>query len=251
MPSHADASTPAPRPPYQDLDPDAVLDALDAVGLRGDGRLIQLNSYENRVFQVFLEDGRVVVTKFYRPGRWSDDQILEEHGFAAELAEHEIPVAACWNLQIDTGSRHAPSTASLGATLAQFTLGGGSAYRFSVAQRLGGRAPELEDPDTLEWIGRFVGRLHAVGSTGAFRHRIALDADSFGIRARDWLLANDIVPPDAKTAWQQTVGVGSTGWRRPTPTALRRERCACTAIATWAMCCGRRKARTSSTWTMR
>ena len=207
MPSHADASTPAPRPPYQDLDPDAVLDALDAVGLRGDGRLIQLNSYENRVFQVFLEDGRVVVTKFYRPGRWSDDQILEEHGFAAELAEHEIPVAACWNLQIDTGSRHAPSTASLGATLAQFTLGGGSAYRFSVAQRLGGRAPELEDPDTLEWIGRFVGRLHAVGSTGAFRHRIALDADSFGIRARDWLLANDIVPPDAKTAWQQTVGV--------------------------------------------
>src|SRR5213080_1842386 len=78
--------------PYTGLHPDVVLDALDSVGLRGDGRLLQLNSYENRVFQVFLEDGRVVVAKFYRPGRWSDAQILEEHGFALELAAREIPV---------------------------------------------------------------------------------------------------------------------------------------------------------------
>ena len=226
MSSHADAASPAPHPPFQDLDPDAVLDALDAVGLHGDGRLIQLNSYENRVFQVFLEDGRVVVAKFYRPGRWSDDQILEEHGFGAELATHEIPVAASWNLQIDAGSRHAHAAASLGATLAQFTLAGGSAYRFGVAQRLGGRAPELEDLDTLEWIGRFVGRLHAVSSTGAFRHRIALDADSFGTRARDWLLENDIVPPDAKAAWQEAVGAAleqvARAWADgPAPRLLR------------------------------
>ena len=206
MPSHADTATSASPPPFQDLDPDAVLDALDAVGLRGDGRLIQLNSYENRVFQVFLEDGRVVVAKFYRPGRWTDAQIMEEHCFSAELAAREIPVAACWPLEIDPASRHASAAASLGTTLAQFTLAGGSAYRFGVAQRLGGRAPELEDPETLEWIGRFVGRLHAVGSAGAFQHRIALDADSFGTRPRDWLLDNDIVPPDAKTAWQQAVG---------------------------------------------
>src|SRR6478752_7173091 len=79
---------------YTDLTPGAVLDALDAAGWRGDGRLIQLNSYENRVFQVFLEDGRVVVAKFYRPGRWSDAQILEEHRFAGELAANEIPVVA-------------------------------------------------------------------------------------------------------------------------------------------------------------
>src|SRR5437867_4036507 len=79
--------------PYAHLTPLSVLDALDAVGMRGDGRLIQLNSYENRVFQAFLEDGRVVVLKFYRPGRWSDQQILEEHAFALELAQHEIPVA--------------------------------------------------------------------------------------------------------------------------------------------------------------
>src|SRR5438132_3867611 len=78
--------------PYTGLHPDVVLDALDSVGLRGDGRMLQLNSYENRVFQVFLEDGRVVVAKFYRPGRWSNEQILEEHSFATELAAQEIPV---------------------------------------------------------------------------------------------------------------------------------------------------------------
>src|SRR5512133_3900946 len=87
--------------PYAALTPGGVLDALDGVGLCGDGRLIQLNSYENRVFQIFLEGGRVVVAKFYRPGRWSDAQILEEHAFALELARGEIPVAAPIELAID------------------------------------------------------------------------------------------------------------------------------------------------------
>src|SRR6476661_6139519 len=95
-----DVARDAHATPYADLDPTVVLDALDAVGLRGDGRLIQLNSYENRVFQVFLEDGRVVVAKFYRPGRWSDAQILEEHAFAAELASAEVPVVAPLVLQL-------------------------------------------------------------------------------------------------------------------------------------------------------
>jgi len=95
IPMGADPSPAAGGPaPYTDLTPGGVLDALDAVGLQGDGRLIQLNSYENRVFQVFLEGGRVVVAKFYRPGRWSDAQILEEHAFAIELAQAEIPVVA-------------------------------------------------------------------------------------------------------------------------------------------------------------
>src|SRR3954449_8899473 len=92
--------------PFADLDPSLVLDALDGIGLRGDGRLIQLNSYENRVFQVFLEGGRTVVAKFYRPARWTDEQILEEHAFAAELAADEIPVAAPLVLQPDTRSIH-------------------------------------------------------------------------------------------------------------------------------------------------
>ena len=191
-------------PPYSDLDPDAVLDALDAVGLRGDGRLIQLNSYENRVFQVFLEDGRVVVTKFYRPERWTDAQILEEHAFAAELTAHEIPVAPCWPLARDIGSRHAGLVETVGPTLARLTLPS-RAYRFSVSDRLGGRAPELEDMDTLEWIGRFIGRMHAVGAGAAFEHRLTLDAATFGRAPRDWLLAQQIIPPDAERGWRETV----------------------------------------------
>src|SRR4051794_17627240 len=98
-------TVPAQDPtPYAGLGPDTVLDALDSVGLHGDGRLIQLNSFENRVFQVFLDDGQVVVAKFYRPGRWSDAQILEEHSFAVELADAEIPVAAPLPIQIDPES---------------------------------------------------------------------------------------------------------------------------------------------------
>src|SRR6476661_10322976 len=102
--------------PYADLSPSVVLDALDGVGLRGDGRLIQLNSYENRVFQVFLEDGRVVVAKFYRPARWSDAQILEEHGFAGELAANEIPVVAPLAIELDAASPHAAGVRGAGPT---------------------------------------------------------------------------------------------------------------------------------------
>ena len=198
MPSSFSAS----ETPYAGLSPDVVLDALDAVGLRGDGRLIQLNSYENRVFQVFLEDGRVVVTKFYRPGRWSDAQILEEHAFATELAASEIPVADVWPLRIDAGSGHAERVALAGPTLAQLDTPLGN-YRFSVSARLAGRAPELEDPGTLEWIGRFVGRIHAVGSRQPFEHRQTLDAKTFGTDNRDWLLAQNLIPPDAEPAWRQ------------------------------------------------
>ena len=188
--------------PYAGLSPDVVLDALDAVGLRGDGRLIQLNSYENRVFQVFLEDGRAVVTKFYRPQRWSDAQILEEHAFAAELAASEIPVAAAWPLSVAQASRYADEVSLLGLTLAQFTTPSG-AYRFSVSARLAGRAPELEDPGTLEWIGRFVGRIHAVGATRPFESRQTLDPKTFGTDNRDWLLAQGLIPPDAEPGWRR------------------------------------------------
>ncbi len=188
--------------PYRDLTPSVVLDALDAVGLYGDGRLIQLNSYENRVFQVMLEDGRAVVTKFYRPARWSDAQILEEHGFAAELAASEIPVAASLLLTIDASSKHANQATMLGPTLAQFETAGGP-QRFSVADRYAGRAPELEDPATLEWIGRFIGRMHAVGATTLFKHRETLDVATFGNRNREWLIEHDLVSPDVSTAWRE------------------------------------------------
>ena len=193
-------ASPAASAPYAGLGPDTVLDALDTVGLRGDGRLIQLNSYENRVFQVFLEDGRVVVAKFYRPGRWSDAQILEEHGFAAELATHEIPVAAAWPLQIDGRARNADAVRLLGPTLACFDTPMGS-FRFAVSERLAGRAPELEDAQTLAWIGRFIGRMHAVGATAPFTQRQTLSVQTFGRDNRDWLIAQDIIPPDAASAW--------------------------------------------------
>ncbi len=165
-----------------------MLDALESVGLRGDGRLLALNSYENRVYQVSLEDGRTVVAKFYRPQRWSDAQILEEHAFVAELVQREIPVVA--PLALD-GS---------GATLASF-----DGYRFAVYPRRGGRAPELDHADTLERIGRFIGRIHAVGATAPFAARPTLDADSFGTEPRDWLLAHDCVPADLLPAWRSVV----------------------------------------------
>jgi Ser/Thr protein kinase RdoA (MazF antagonist) len=177
--------------PYAGLTPEVVLDALDTVGLRGDGRLIQLNSYENRVFQVFLEDGSVVVPKFYRPGRWSDDQIREEHTFTLELAQAEIPVAAPLDL---------PGH----GTLARVEVGG-STYRFAVAMRRSGRAPELEDPAVLEWIGRFIGRIHAVGGQRPFEHRLTLDVATYGNGPRDWLLASGLVPLDVESTWRRAV----------------------------------------------
>ena len=201
MPLEPTSSGAAPVP-YADLTPGAVLDALDGVGLCGDGRLIQLNSYENRVFQVFLEGGRVVVAKFYRPARWSDEQILEEHAFAAELARGEIPVAAPIVIERNAGSPHAQSVSSVGPTLALFTTDVGSEYRFGVTERHAGRAPELEDPEVRRWLGRFIGRLHAVGAAAAFTHRITLDGATYGEASRDFLIERDLVSADVAERWR-------------------------------------------------
>ena len=186
--------------PFADLTPQAVLDALDAVGLAGDGRMIQLNSYENRVFQVFLESGEVVVPKFYRPWRWSDAQILEEHAFAAELAAREIPVVAPLALAVAQPPREPVALMGEPPTLAR-VLG----QRVGVSPRRSGRAPELEDAGTLEWIGRFIGRMHAVGATQRFEHRGSLDIATFGSGARDYLLAHDWVPPEALPGWRAAI----------------------------------------------
>jgi len=188
--------------PYAGLGPDRVLDALAAVGLHGDGRLLQLNSYENRVYQVYLEDGRVVVAKFYRPGRWTDAQILEEHGFAAALGAAEIPVAVPWTLQ--PAPDHRGRLRVLGATLAAWD-DAVREDRFAVAAKLPGRAPELDAPDQLAWLGRYIARIHAVGAVQPFRERLTLSVDSFGVAARDWLLAHDIPAPDAVAGWRAAV----------------------------------------------
>jgi len=182
--------------PYDGLGPETVLDALDSVGPARRWSADQLNSFENRVFQVFLEDGRVVVAKFYRPGRWSDAQILEEHTFAIELASAEIPVAAPLPLQIDAASPLAKTLRRKALTLAEFATPTGP-FRFAVTPRLGGRAPELEDDDTLEWIGRFIGRMHAVWLRAPLRAPANLSPETFGTAHRDWLLGQHIIPLEA------------------------------------------------------
>ena len=164
--------------PYAALTPEVVLDALSALGMRPDGRLLALSSYENRVYQVYLDEGPPVVAKFYRPQRWSEAQIEEEHAFAHELANREIPVVA-------------PSH--------EGAFGG---FIFAVYPRRGGRTPELDNPKVLEWIGRFMGRIHAVGSTKKFVHRESLTPKSFGHDPRAYLLTTSFIPADVLDAWK-------------------------------------------------
>jgi Ser/Thr protein kinase RdoA (MazF antagonist) len=167
--------------PFSRLTPDAVLDAVAAAGFAPDGRLLTLNSYENRVYQVWLDDGTVVVAKFYRPGRWSDAQIDEEHAFAHELAAREIPVVA---------------------PLKSLKTGTDPVFRVAIYPRRGGRTPELDDSRTLEWIGRFIGRIHAVGSTTSFKFREKLNPLTFGHEPRAFLLGTNFIPADLLDAWK-------------------------------------------------
>jgi Ser/Thr protein kinase RdoA (MazF antagonist) len=184
-----------PAAPYSALTPDRVLDALASVGLRPDGRLQSLNSYENRVYQAGMEEGPPLVAKFYRPARWSDAQILEEHAYALELAEREIPVVAP-------------------LAVAGVTLHATKDFRFAIYPRRGGRPPELEDARVLEWIGRFVSRIHAVGAARPFRERPALDVETHGDEPRAWLLASGLIPDDVCEAWEAATALALDGVRR-------------------------------------
>jgi Ser/Thr protein kinase RdoA (MazF antagonist) len=161
--------------PYSQLSPEAVLDALEAVGHRCDGHVLALNSYENRVYQIGIEDGAPLVVKFYRPGRWSDAAIREEHAFAIELAAQEIPVVAPLLQQ--------------GVSL---HVHGG--FRYAIFPRRGGRWPELGSTDEREWVGRFLGRIHAVGRANRFSERPHLSVLDLGRRARDSILDGDWMP---------------------------------------------------------
>jgi Ser/Thr protein kinase RdoA (MazF antagonist) len=162
--------------PYAELLPDTVLAAIESVGLPTSGSILALNSYENRVYQIGTEtDAGFVVAKFYRPGRWSDAAILEEHAFSLELAAQEIPVV--------------PPLVIAGGTLHSY-----EAYRFAVFERRGGRWPELGTRDEREWMGRFLGRLHAVGAVRTFDERRTLSVEEFGYDSVDGLLASDWIP---------------------------------------------------------
>ena len=170
--------------PFATLTPDRIADCVEAAGYRCDGRLAALNSFENRVYQVGVEEGAPVIVKFYRPRRWSDAAIGEEHAFCAELAAAEVPVVA-------------PLVLAGGATLAN--AGG---FRFALYPKRPGRAPELDDDDTLEWLGRFIARIHAVGERRAFAHRPAIDPRSYGDAPLALLLAGDFLPASLRAAYE-------------------------------------------------
>ena len=166
--------------PYASLTPDLVLDAVSACGLWPDGRLLALNSYENRVWQVGIEDDAPVIAKFYRPGRWSDAAIVEEHAFAQELADAELPMVA--PLAFD------------GHTLLRQ-----SGFRYALTPRRGGRAPELESVDQLQWLGRLIARMHVIGARAPFVHRGQLDRDTMVQQPMQAVLGSSLLPTSLQT----------------------------------------------------
>jgi len=164
------------KPPYARLTPDLILSALESAGFVCDGRLLALNSYENRVYQIGIEDETPVIAKFYRPGRWSKKTILEEHAFAQELASQEIPVVA-------------PITDSHGESLHEL-----EDFLFAAYPRCGGRWPDLDNTPQRQQMGRFLGRMHAVGATRHFQHRNRLDIATLGDASRRFVLEQKFVP---------------------------------------------------------
>ena len=169
--------------PYYRLDPDTVLQAVESTGLLTDGRQLALNSYENRVYQVGIEEEQPVVVKFYRPGRWSDEQIREEHAFSLELAQAEIPLVAPTVIDGETLFHH-------------------DGFRFTVFRRQGGHAPELEDRDTRLWLGRFIGRIHAVGLSRSFDYRPALTPETYGDESIRTLIEDRWIPAHLDNAFE-------------------------------------------------
>jgi Ser/Thr protein kinase RdoA (MazF antagonist) len=178
MPNDISAAT-----PYYNLDPDTVLQSVESIGLITDGRLLALNSYENRVYQVGIEEDLPVIAKFYRPGRWTDEQIQEEHDFSLELAEAEIPLIAPQVINQDSLHRH-------------------KGFRFALFRRQGGHAPELEDRETLLWLGRFIGRIHAIGQCKPFSYRPALTPERFGEDSIRTILSGPWLPPHMETPFE-------------------------------------------------
>lgn len=168
---------------FAGLTPELVLDAVESSGMRSDGRMLALNSYENRVYQIGIEDAAPVIAKFYRPLRWSDAAIQEEHAFVRELRTHEIPVIAALQTENGDSLRHYQG------------------FRFALFDRQSGRAPETGDRATLEWLGRFIGRIHAVGATASYKDRPALSIQTFGLEPRAWLLGHDFIPADLLAAY--------------------------------------------------
>ena len=172
--------------PYAQLSPDAVLAAVESAGVRTDGRLLALNSFENRVYQVGTEAGLPLVAKFYRAGRWSDAAIEEEHAFAQELADAELPVVAPLRF-------------------GDSTLLHSAHFRFVLYRRQGGRAPELESANNLQWMGRLLARLHGIGSRGRFAARGTLDRATLIAAPSRAVLASQLMPAAVRDRYARSV----------------------------------------------
>ena len=170
--------------PFYQMTPDVVIDAVESQGWLSDYRILELNSYENRVYQVGIEAEQPVIAKFYRPNRWSDAQIQEEHDLCFELVEQDLSVVA--PLKDDEGR-------------SLFVHG---EYRFALYPRRGGRAPELGDMDHLFTLGQTLGRMHAVGAIRAFAARPVLDVQSFGWENREFLLQH-FLPATLREAYER------------------------------------------------
>ncbi len=174
---------------YSNLTPDTVLNAAASAGFDVDASIIPLNSYENRVYQIGVHESAPVIAKFYRPGRWSNDAILEEHVFSSELAELEIPVINPLRLNNNQ------------------TLHTYNGYRFALFPKQGGRSPEIDNMDHLYRIGRFIGRIHAVGSTNNFKHRINIDISNYGYDSVKFIEENNFIPEELYDSYTSTVQI--------------------------------------------
>lgn len=168
--------------PFQTLTPALIMDAVESQGFRCDCRTFGLNSYENRVYQVGIEDTAPLIAKFYRPERWSDTQILEEHRFCFELQEQELPVVAPW-------------VNSCGESLFHHGV-----FSFALYPRQGGHAPEFDNLDNLLILGRMLGRMHAIGAVRPFNHRPVLDSRSFGY-ASAALIEERFIPAEYRDSY--------------------------------------------------
>ncbi|WP_434140192.1 serine/threonine protein kinase [Pseudomonas luteola] len=169
--------------PFDTLSPDVVIDAVESLGYLSDARILALNSYENRVYQVGIEDEQPLIAKFYRPQRWTDAAIREEHTFSFELVEHEVPVVAPLSRDGETLFEHA-------------------GFRFALFPRRGGRAPEPSNLEQLYRLGQLLGRLHAIGASRPFEHRETLDVQSFGHASLDTLLSGGFIPKSLLPAYE-------------------------------------------------
>ena len=167
---------------FANLSPDAVMDAVESLEYRCDARILELNSYENRVYQIGIEEADPLIGKFYRPERWSDEQIIEEHQYTLDLAQQDISVVA--PLVIN------------GATLFHF-----NEFRFSLYPRRGGRAPNLDDLDNLEILGRHIGKIHVEGQQRCFKFRPEISVETYGVFAHDYLLQHHFIPDELLPAY--------------------------------------------------